>query len=257
MQSAIYKGWVRHRRFTPVEHQFRYRLFMMYLDLGELPDLFDRYWLWSARRWAPACFLRRDYMGDPLISLDEAVRNRVQQFEGFRPEGPIRVLTHLRYYGYCFNPVSFYYIFDRTGERVEAMIAEVNNTPWGESHAYVLPAERNLGTSDKLRFRFRKDFHVSPFMEMDVDYDWRLGLPGEHLWVHMDNLKAGTKIFDATMRLDRREINSPALAGTLAQFPFMTGKVIAAIYWQALRLWLKRTPFHPHPTPHKTEADLR
>ena len=137
--SAVYEGWVRHRRFEPVEHAFRYRLFLMYLDLGELPGVLDPYPLWSARRAAPARFRRSDFMGDPAAAAGgvRARRGRGRR-PARRPAGPVRLLASLRYLGHVFNPVSFYYCFDPAGERVEAVVADVNNIPWGERHPYVL-----------------------------------------------------------------------------------------------------------------------
>ena len=142
MHSAIYHGWLRHRRTAPRKHAFRYLLFMIYLDLGALDRGFRGRWLWSARRTALARFDRADRLGDPALPLERSVRDLVESRSGRRPAGPIRLLTHLRYFGYCFNPVSFYYCFDVAGERIEHMVAEVNNTPWGEQHWYVLSEPR-------------------------------------------------------------------------------------------------------------------
>ncbi|MGH7613475.1 MAG: DUF1365 domain-containing protein [Gemmatimonadales bacterium] len=245
MNSAIYTGLVRHRRLRPHPHAFRYRVFMMYLDLHELPDVLDGRWLWSARRAAPAWFRRADYHGDPDMPLDEAVRRTVLRETGVRPAGPIRLLTHLRYFGYCFNPVSFYYCYDARDARVEAVVAEITNTPWKERHAYVLP--RTPAMNGVLRFRFGKAFHVSPFMPMDHQYDWRFAEPGRKLGVHMENFDARGKIFDATLSLVRREISGPALARLLLAYPLMTASVAWAIHWNALKIWLKGNPVHTHP----------
>jgi uncharacterized protein len=136
--SAVYEGWVRHRRVRPVEHSFRYRVFMAYLDLAELPELFDRVPLWSARRAAPAWFRRSDFLGDPELPLRDAVLDRVEELGGARPAGPVRLLANLRYLGHSFNPVSFYFCFAEDGERLAAVLAEVTNTPWGERHSYLL-----------------------------------------------------------------------------------------------------------------------
>lgn len=247
MNSCIYEGLVRHRRFSPAQLSYQYSLYMMYLDLAELPHLFDRYWLWSAERPNVAWFNRRDHAGRAAVPLDQSVRDLVRSQTGRAPAGPIRLLTHLRYYGYGFNPVSFYFCLDAGGEHVDAIVAEVNNTPWGEQHCYVLGPEMNEGRGGRHRYRFRKAFHVSPFMDMDVGYDWRFTQPGSTLSVHMDNLKDGHKFFDATMRLRRHEISSGALARVLVRYPLMTGKVIGAIYYQAFRLWLHHCPFYPHP----------
>jgi uncharacterized protein len=254
MQSRIYKGWVRHRRVAPTHNQFKYRLYMLYLDLAELPALFDGTPLWSARRRAPAWFKRGDYLGPAEIPLDTAVRELVRERTGTRPRGPIRLLTHLRYFGYCMNPVSFYYCFDASGDRLETIVADITNTPWKERHQYVLPAvvaDEVSAANDEARptkrFHFDKDFHVSPFMPMDLQYDWRFSEPADSLLVHMQNLRAGQRLFDATLTLRAEPISSAALLRVLLTFPLMTLKVVAAIHWQALRLWLKRTPFYSHP----------
>jgi DUF1365 family protein len=248
MKSCLYTGWVRHRRFAPRENHFRYRLFLTYIDLAELPHLFDRFWFWSARRSALARFRREDYHGDPAKPLDECVRDLVEQQTGKRPSGPIRLLTHMRYFGYCFNPVSFYYCFDERGEQVDTIVAEITNTPWDERHAYVLPiSSAEKAGAQVWRFKFGKQFHVSPFMPMEMDYDWRFTAPADGLHVHMENREGESIAFDATMKLTRKPITSATLAQALIAFPAMTAKVVALIYWQALRLLIKRTPFFSHP----------
>ncbi|MDE2142798.1 MAG: DUF1365 domain-containing protein [Elusimicrobia bacterium] len=254
MKSALYEGEVRHRRFAPKAHAFSYTLFMAYLDLAELDAVFQGRWLWSSSRPALARFRRHDHFGDPTVPLDESVRALVEEKTGRRPEGPIRLLTHLAYYGWCFNPVSFYYCFDREGVRVETVVAEVSNTPWLERHCYVLDRRDSETDGDALRFRRRKEFHVSPFMDMDQEYAWAFRDPGERLTMHMENHEHGGKIFDATMTLERREITGPALASALARWPFMTLGVVGAIHWQALKLWAKGLPVFTHPRYRNKEA---
>jgi uncharacterized protein len=245
MNSRIYKGWVRHRRTAPTQHRFMYRMFMLYIDLAELPQIFDRVPFWSARRCALGRFRRADYLGCPEVPLDRAVRDLVEAQGLPRPSGPIRLLTHLRYFGHCFNPVSFYYCFDEHGTQVQTIVAEITNTPWKERHQYVLGSPVMDG--ELKRFSFDKQFHVSPFMPMDMRYQWRFGEPGKHLFVHMQNL-SGTQVeFDATLSLDAKPWSAAALVALLFAYPLMTLKVVAAIHWQALRLWLKKTPVYDHP----------
>ena len=262
--SAVYEGWVRHRRFEPVEHSFRYRLFLMYLDLEELPGALDPYPLWSARRRAPACFRRADFMGDPCRPLAECARDEVERKSGRRPAGPVRLLANLRYLGHAFNPVSFYYCFDATDERVEAIVADVNNIPWGERHPYVLSRGERRGPV--LGGELGKELHVSPLMGMDQSYSFRAAEPGPTLSVHIESRPVqrasvltgpqrvapdpgagGGKQFDATLSLRRRELSRSLLTRMLLQYPGMSLQVVAKIYAQSLRLKLRGARYFPHP----------
>ena len=199
---------------------------------------------WSTRRPALARFRRTDHLGDPAEPLERSVRTLVADRTGNRPDGPIRLLTNLRYLGHCFNPVSFYYCFSADGDRVVAVVAEVTNTPWGERHAYVMAADPDQPSGGVLHGRMAKEFHVSPFMGMDHTYDWRLTAPGEQLIVHIDSERSGAHAFDATLSLERR----PIAAGLLVRHPAMTLRVVAQIYIHALRLRLKHARYFPNPS---------
>lgn len=252
MHSALYKGWISHRRLTPRRNCFRYRLFLAWLDLSELPGVFDRYRFWSARGPALAWFRRSDYLAPTDRPLDTVVRDLVEARLGRRPAGAVRLLTHVRYFGLCFNPVSFYYCYD-DAERLDAIVAEVTNTPWRERFQYVL----DVRASERLRapagdthvWRLAKAFHVSPFLPMAMDYTWRFDEPGENLHVHMRHEDHGEQRFDATLALRREPLSQATLSRALVAYPFMTMKVVLMIHWQALKLILKRTPFFPHPAP--------
>lgn len=247
MNSALYIGRVRHRRVRPRVHAFRYGLFMVYLDLGELDTVFRGRWFWSTKRRAVARFRREDHLGDAAQPLDEAVRDLVAERTGSRPAGRICLLTHLRYWGYVMNPLSIYYCFGADNATVEHLVLEVNNTPWGERHCYVLnPAQRGAAG---LSAEFAKDFHVSPFMDMDYTYHAALSTPAESLVVHLANHDETGCAFDATLTMRREPITGRSLARALALHPWMTAKIIAAIYWEALRLWAKGIPYVPYVKP--------
>ena len=248
MKSCIYEGTIRHRRYRPRPNVFQYRLFFMFLDLSEIETVFQLHPLWSNEQTNVAYFRRRDHFGDPRRPLEQTVRDLVEEKLGQRPLGPIRLLTHLRYFGFCFNPASFYYCYDSADTFVETIVVEIHNTPWGERYCYVLGSELNEHPlRNWRRYRFGKDFHVSPFIHMNIDYDWRFCEPGDVVRVHMIDIENGKTLFDASLALKRRAANRRAMTRMLLKYPLMTFKVTAMIYWQALRLVVKRTPFFTHP----------
>jgi DUF1365 family protein len=270
LRSGLYRGSVRHLRTGPRPHRFRVPLHYLYLDLDELETIFARRLLWSHEAPNLVSFRRRDYHGDPDVPLDQAVRRSVAAEIGREVVGPIRMLTHLRHFGFVFNPVTFYYCYAADGETLEAVLAEITNTPWGERHAYALdlvaaPVESHatrsgaatepVATRIPRRHRaFRKAFHVSPFLDMDHEYDWGFSDPGEHLSVRMRNFREGKLLFEAGLELKREPITGRALAAALLRNPVIPLFGLTVIYWQAVRLWWKRTPFFPHPRKRTAEA---
>lgn len=247
-RSRIYRGTLRHRRFLPRPHAFSYGIWMAWLDLDELPALFDGVPGFSARRPALARFRREDYLAPHELPLDQAVRGELQRQLGFAPQGRICLLTQLRTLGMGFNPLSLYYCFDTNGE-LRALLGEVSNTPWGERHCYasaVDPSRHSHGAE------FTKAMHVSPFLPMDMTYHWRFNTPGDQLALHMENWKDGERYFDATLTLAARPATRRHLLAILARQPWMSLKTLAGIHFEALRLWLKRVPVHDHP--HREET---
>lgn len=247
MNSCIYSGRIKHARYQPVTNTFRYNLFMMYLDLSELDEVFKETWLWSVDRLNLAYLRRGDHFGDQSVSIDRAVRKLIHERTGQPSRGPIRMLTHLRYFGHCFNPVTVYYCYNVTGNSLETIVVEIHNTPWGEVYCYVLDNQLLQEQGGQRKYSFKKDFHISPFMQMDIFYTWFFSDPAETLSIQMIDFQDNRKLFEAELYMQRLEIRKKNLASILINYPLMTVKVIVAIYWQAFRLWKKGAPFFSHP----------
>lgn len=253
MQSCIYRGHVRHRRFAPLKNNFRYPIAYLYVDLAELPEVVAKLPLLSMRpRWSVASLCREDHLGDLSLSLDEAVRQRVAEETGKRPDGPIRMLTLWRTFGRFFSPVNFFFCFAPDSDEVESVVAEVNNTPWREQHCYVL-WEGNRRENKSLAFANEKVFHVSPFMALDLHYRWSFSNLGSALSIHIEATRDQECELDATLSLRRVELSSAAWLAQVVRYPMLPARLITAIYYQALKLWIRKAPFYPHPSKRPTD----
>jgi len=245
--SALYEGAVRHRRFCPVRHSFEGPIVMTLLDLDELDTLMDRLPLWSRRRWAPMQFRRRDYLDGGDAPLADALGDLVEERLGRRPRGPVRMLTHLRTWGWLFNPITVYWCFEPDGTTPDLVVLEVTNTPWGERGWYIIAAEQVEGRGAV----FPKTLHVSPFLDMDLDYRFSFAAPeaaaGDSLDLRLELLRDGRKVFDADLWLTRTELTSGQAVAVLFHRPFETIRVSLGIHAQAFRLWAKGVPIAAHP----------
>ncbi|MCP1419066.1 DUF1365 family protein [Pseudomonas laurylsulfativorans] len=244
MNSALYRGWVSHRRLLPRIHGFRYRMGMLYLDLAEQPQVLGLSWLAGHSRWGAFSFRETDYLPHATrqgVTLSDAVREQVKQALGHAPQGRICLLTQPRSWGVSFNPISLFYCFESDGS-LGAILCEVSNTPWRERYHYVLPTH----PSGESRHRVAKSFHVSPFLPRNLEYRMRFSAPDQKLQVTMQDWQGEQKIFEAGLGLERIELTQQSLHRHLLDFPWMTGKTLLGIYWQALRLLLKRLPLFSH-----------
>lgn len=245
MESGIYSGTLRHRRFSPVRNEFTYPLFMVFLDIDQLPELMKISPLSGYNRWNWVSYQERDHFGDPAKTLRERIRQDARSKGVVIPEGRIFLLSHLRYLGYNFSPVSFFYCYDGQN-KLQMILAEVNNT-FGETQNYWLTPAGETPAGNNKKYRFLKTFHVSPFMKLGNEYEWTFTPPGERLISQTISHEAGHAIFDSTLKLERREWSRKELHRALIRFPWVTAKVIAAIHWQAVKLFFKKVPVVAHP----------
>lgn len=244
-EPGLYVGSIAHRRFSPRPHDFRYALFMSLLDVDRIAELMAISRFTSLNRFNVAAFHDRDHVGDASLSLRERLRRSAADAGRTLPDGRILLLTHLRYAGYVFNPISIYYCFDRD-HVLRSVLADVRNTYGGRQGYWLDPA-------DAVTRRFRaftdKTLYVSPFMEMPLQYEFLLTPPGDSLVVHMNVSRRATRerVFDATLDMARRPWTAAAMRRTLAEYPLMTAKVIGAIHFEAARLRLKGLAVIPAP----------
>lgn len=243
--EGIYRGSVTHRRHVPHAHQFTYPLAMVMLDLDTLRTQFNKSALWSVERFNLISFYRRDYLQSSLTDLKSAVQKLITERCGQVFNGQIKILTHPRYLGFIFNPVTFYFCVD-AHQQIRFIVAEITNTPWNERYAYVFDIPSTAETQE-LVFDFDKQFHVSPFMPMQIHNHWRFKITAESVNIQMVLSQEDVTHFDVSMQVNASPFTAKSMRALPVQFPLQTLAVVFRIYWQALRLWGKKTPFFSHP----------
>lgn len=247
LSSAVYEGTITHTRHDDIRHYFTYKIFMMYLDLSETAILEKLHPLWSfSGKKNLFYFRRRDYLDQKNSSLLDSIKNLIKK-KGFSNQvSHVNMITHMRYMGYCYNPVTFYLVYKEKGDDVPLfIIVDINNTPWNERYPYVL----KLNDSDKfpVRFNLKKVFHVSPFYPMDLEYDWTFDFQKDKIEINMDTYKQGNRCFNAHLNLKRTELNKQVMTRLFFKYPCVTAKTMLAIYWQASKLFFKKATFYTHP----------
>lgn len=240
LNSALYCGTIQHNRFIPQKHSFSYPFFLWFLNLHELDKLPNLGFWFSIRKWALNRFQRSDYFGDPVEPLSISIGKRMEELTGHPVNGTICGLMNMRTMGLYFSPVNFYYGFDAQGN-FSHFLAEVSNIPWNERHQYAhYVGDGNLSPTHP------KTFHVSPFNPIRQNYVWKIEPPGDSIAVTLEVHDQRGHIFEAILHLHRQPLTLQTVRKQLLKKPVMTAFIVAGIYYQALKLFLKRVPYIPY-----------
>lgn len=240
MNSAFYAGFIGHKRYIPRTHSFRYPFFMWFLDLEEIDSMSDVGWWFSPRKFALSRFHRPDYLGPESEPLHESVKKRMAELTGEKVGGKVFGLLNLRTLGLYFSPVNFYFGYDAAGTCTH-MLAEVSNIPWNERHHYAHYLGEMPATPSE-----PKGFKVSPFNPVNQQYHWEISPPEESVAISISVHDKRGHVFDAGLEMKRYDLTARAIRKKLLRRPVMTASIVASIYWQALKLYLKGIPYVPY-----------
>ncbi|WP_018623888.1 DUF1365 domain-containing protein [Kangiella aquimarina] len=273
LKQGFMVGEIRHRRYRPKPHEFTYEMYWSLLDLDKLEETFAKSKLWSLERWNLISFRNKDFHQNSNLkenNLNEngikekniqkitktsinkqSIQETIRQHTGKSFSGRVFMLSHLRYLGFNFNSVCFYFCYEN--DNLKYIVSEITNTPWGERHSYLHRCDEGKkgckSTDNLYQFEFDKAFHVSPFLTMDMHYQWLFKVEDDQLRIHMvvNQKNTNHKFFDATFTADFIPLTQSNMRKLVLSRPLQPLKMVAAIYWQALKLWLKKIPFVPHP----------
>lgn len=242
-QNMLYSGTVRHRRFAPKTHEFKYKLYYFYLNPNDISDLCKNIVYLSCEQFNYLSFKQKNYIGGKKANIYDAVEKLLSEHNVTR-SSDIYMMAQLAHFGYCFNPISLYFTYE--GDKLQSLIADVHNTPWGEKHAYVL-TKPSFSKPPFYQYQFKKALHVSPFMQMDFMYHFNVKVTEDNFVLHMKNMKQDYRYFDATLNLTGEPLTTATLKRLVFKHPLMAQKIVLGIYWQACKLFLKQIPFVSHP----------
>lgn len=249
--SRAYFGSIRHRRFGLKQNHFNYKLYMLGLDVDEVENGQVNSWCIGQQWFKPIRVNLGDYIEGNAASIKKRIADKVTHLNGCNSFERVLMVVQARCFGLYFSPANFFYLIDKKGVCTQVLV-EVTNTPWKQKHYYLVNLEKKLINE--------KTFHVSPFMDLDMEYHWKLHDPmsSNHLNVHIENhRKNGDKVFDATLAMKRRSITGKSMLMIWLSLPFMTLKIVMGIYYQAMKLWGKGVKFIPYQTkPNNKSAAL-
>lgn len=254
LPDGIYKGDVMHQRYHPKKHGFNYPLAMILINVDHIEKTFNTSRWWSVERFNLIGFYRKDYIqaSQKETCIKQAVCETILNNCNESFTGTVKILTNPRFFGYVFNPVTFYLCYDEN-HALKYILSQINNTPWNERHTYVHRV--TCDDSAKKVFDFDKQFHVSPFMPMNLAYTWQFMFENKKIDIHMGLFDSGVKQFIATMRAKHSPFTSRNMLKLPIEFPFQTLRIVFRIYWHALRLWIKKVPFYEHSDTHEPKSN--